>query len=208
MAGDVGDYVDQARMDTAPKIIEVDALGLDAEPTGGPAPAAAADLPDIAYLQYSSGSTRTPTGVMLSHRNLVVGAHSVVAYLHNGPDDVLLAALPLSFDAGFSQLTTAFTAGAHLPMRVPSGAMRQYSLCSDPGETGFYQLAVKREAGGRGGSGASSPSLEDSTGTSCMCGAAGSSDPPAAGTLVSGEASPPSGAAATGKAMPWPFSRA
>ncbi len=46
----------------------------------------------------------------------------------------------------------AFTAGAHLPVRVPAGAMRQYSLCSDPGETGFYQLAVKREAGGRGGS--------------------------------------------------------
>lgn len=45
-----------------------------------------------------------------------------------------------------------FTAGAHLPMRVPSGAMRQYSLCSDPQDTGYYQVAVKREAGGRGGS--------------------------------------------------------
>lgn len=46
----------------------------------------------------------------------------------------------------------AFTAGAHLPVRVPNGAMRQYSLCSDPQDTGFYQLAVKREANGRGGS--------------------------------------------------------
>ncbi|MFD0668967.1 PDR/VanB family oxidoreductase [Ramlibacter sp. MAHUQ-53] len=45
-----------------------------------------------------------------------------------------------------------FTAGAHLPMRVPSGAMRQYSLCSDPQETAYYQVAVKREANGRGGS--------------------------------------------------------
>jgi phthalate 4,5-dioxygenase reductase subunit len=45
-----------------------------------------------------------------------------------------------------------FTAGSHLPIQVPGGAMRQYSLCSDPGETAFYELAVKRESQGRGGS--------------------------------------------------------
>ena len=49
---------------------------------------------------------------MLSHRNLVVGACSVAGYLDNRSDDSLLAVLPLSFDAGFSQLTTAFRVGA------------------------------------------------------------------------------------------------
>lgn len=67
---------------------------------------------DLAALLYTSGSTGQPKGVMLSHRNLVVGARSVVQYLNNREDDALLAVLPLSFDAGFSQLTTAFTAGA------------------------------------------------------------------------------------------------
>jgi acyl-CoA ligase (AMP-forming) (exosortase A-associated) len=43
---------------------------------------------------------------------MVAGAKSVASYLDNRHNDVLLAALPLSFDAGFSQLTTAFHAGA------------------------------------------------------------------------------------------------
>jgi phthalate 4,5-dioxygenase reductase subunit len=45
-----------------------------------------------------------------------------------------------------------FTAGAHLPIQVPGGAMRQYSLCNDPQETNRYQIAVKRDESGRGGS--------------------------------------------------------
>ncbi|MDL5033318.1 acyl-CoA ligase (AMP-forming), exosortase A system-associated [Pelomonas sp. APW6] len=75
----------------------------------GPAPVL--DI-DMAAILYTSGSTGRPKGVVLSHRNLVLGAQSVAQYLGNHPGDVLLAALPLSFDAGFSQLTTAFLVGA------------------------------------------------------------------------------------------------
>ena len=67
---------------------------------------------DVAGLLYTSGSTGKPKGVVLSHRNMVAGAKSVSAYLENSPSDRILAVLPLSFDAGFSQLTTAFRAGA------------------------------------------------------------------------------------------------
>jgi len=69
---------------------------------------------DMAAILYTSGSTGRPKGVVLSHRNLVTGARSVAQYLDNHADDALLAALPLSFDAGFSQLTTAFSAGARV----------------------------------------------------------------------------------------------
>jgi acyl-CoA ligase (AMP-forming) (exosortase A-associated) len=69
---------------------------------------------DMAAILYTSGSTGAPKGVVLSHRNLVVGAASVADYLDNRADDTLLAVLPLSFDAGFSQLTTAFHAGARV----------------------------------------------------------------------------------------------
>ncbi len=45
-----------------------------------------------------------------------------------------------------------FTAGSHLTVLVPSGVRRNYSLCSDPADTGMYQIAVKRDDAGRGGS--------------------------------------------------------
>lgn len=45
-----------------------------------------------------------------------------------------------------------FEAGAHIPVRTPSGAMRQYSLCGAPSDQSRYLIAVKREAAGRGGS--------------------------------------------------------
>ena len=67
---------------------------------------------DMVAILYTSGSTGMPKGVVLSHRNMVAGARSVAEYLGNHAEDRLLAALPLSFDAGFSQLTTAFAAGA------------------------------------------------------------------------------------------------
>jgi phthalate 4,5-dioxygenase reductase component len=46
----------------------------------------------------------------------------------------------------------AFTAGAHIRIKTPSGAMRQYSLSNDPAERDRYVIAVKREGNGRGGS--------------------------------------------------------
>jgi acyl-CoA ligase (AMP-forming) (exosortase A-associated) len=81
-----------------------------------PAPAALAACraidADIAAILYTSGSTGKPKGVVLSHRNMVAGAVSVAGYLELTPQDRVLAVLPLSFDYGLSQLTTAFLAGA------------------------------------------------------------------------------------------------
>jgi acyl-CoA ligase (AMP-forming) (exosortase A-associated) len=67
---------------------------------------------DMAAILYTSGSTGMPKGVVLSHRNLVAGAESVATYLENSAADRILAVLPLSFDAGLSQVTTAFSRGA------------------------------------------------------------------------------------------------
>ena len=103
---------------------------------GDLAPSPAIDL-DPAAILYTSGSTGKPKGVVLSHRNLIVGAESVSSYLRNSSDDVILSVLPLSFDAGLSQVTTAFSVGAHcvlmnylLPVEVPK-------LCEQYGVTGL-----------------------------------------------------------------------
>lgn len=94
-------------------------IGRDWEDLAGyaavPVPDAAAVIDaDIAAILYTSGSTGGPKGVVLSHRNLIAGAASVAGYLGHTPDDVVLAVLPLSFDAGLSQVTTALIAGAHV----------------------------------------------------------------------------------------------
>ncbi|MDP2561303.1 acyl-CoA ligase (AMP-forming), exosortase A system-associated [Psychrobium sp. 1_MG-2023] len=68
---------------------------------------------DMVAILYTSGSTGAAKGVVLSHQNILCGARSVAQYLENSQDDVILALLPLSFDYGLSQLTTAFYVGAH-----------------------------------------------------------------------------------------------
>jgi acyl-CoA ligase (AMP-forming) (exosortase A-associated) len=92
---------------------------------------------DMAAIFYTSGSTGKPKGVVLSHRNMIVGGDSVSQYLANEETDVILAVLPLSFDAGFSQLTTAFTVGAHVVLvnyLLPRDVVR---LCANHAVTGL-----------------------------------------------------------------------
>ncbi|MDF1643106.1 MAG: acyl-CoA ligase (AMP-forming), exosortase A system-associated [Pseudomonadales bacterium] len=66
---------------------------------------------DIAAILYTSGSTGKPKGVVLSHLNMVAGAHSVAEYLGITNTDRLLAVLPFSFDYGLNQLTSSLLQG-------------------------------------------------------------------------------------------------
>lgn len=67
---------------------------------------------DLAMLIYTSGSTGEPKGVMSTHHNVVSAARSIIQYLDNEPDDVILDMLPLSFDYGLYQVIMAFMIGA------------------------------------------------------------------------------------------------
>ncbi len=66
---------------------------------------------DLASLIYTSGSSGTPKGVMLTHHNMVSAANSIIQYLENNNDDIIIDTLPLSFDYGLYQVLMAFKFG-------------------------------------------------------------------------------------------------
>lgn len=82
--------------------------------------AASAELPArqpdtaLAALVYTSGSTGEPKGVMCPHRSMLSAAHSIVEYLGNREDDVILNVLPLSFSYGLYQVIAMFLCGGRL----------------------------------------------------------------------------------------------
>jgi fatty acid CoA ligase FadD21 len=126
-AEDVGDYVDQSRMDTAPKIVAIDSLSLDAQ---GGTSLAQADVPNIAYLQYSSGSTRVPTGVMMSHRNVTVNFEQLMASFFTNSklpsDTTIVSWLPFYHDMGLVLGVCApILGGYHAQLTSPVGFLER-----------------------------------------------------------------------------------
>jgi long-chain acyl-CoA synthetase len=69
---------------------------------------------DLACLIYTSGSTGEPKGVMSDHGNVDFATSSIISYLRNTPEDIVINVLPLSFDYGLYQLLMTFKFGGTL----------------------------------------------------------------------------------------------
>ena len=111
---------------------------------------------DLASIIYTSGSTGEPKGVMLTHRNMLTAATSVSSYLDNRSDEVILCALPLSFDYGLYQVIMAFREGARVVIEPgftwPTKVLRRMErerVTAFPGvPTMFALLAAQRTLAG------------------------------------------------------------
>lgn len=69
---------------------------------------------DLCAIIYTSGTTGKPKGVMLSHRNILSNAASIVEYLGLTENDRVMCVLPFFFSYGNSLLTTHLFVGGSL----------------------------------------------------------------------------------------------
>ena len=101
VVSDIVPYVGPTPTGDAVSILEVDLLDLDSDP----GPAEADNVPfSVAHLQYTSGSTRTPAGVMVSHENIRVNCEQIMsAWFEDGIaplDTTVVSWLPFFHDMG------------------------------------------------------------------------------------------------------------
>ncbi|MFF0223665.1 amino acid adenylation domain-containing protein [Streptomyces sp. NPDC004629] len=90
----------------------IDGQAVVTEPGGGWRPAARDGC--LAYVIYTSGSTGRPKGVEVTHRNLVNLLLAMADETGLGPDDVLAAVTPVTFDIAGLELYAPLISGARV----------------------------------------------------------------------------------------------
>ncbi len=94
------DYASEQDLSEISALLDTHAvLMTDVEP-GAHGELYAATPDDIAFIQYSSGSTSDPKGVVLTHRNLCVNIRAIVEGFDWRDDDQALSWMPLTHDMG------------------------------------------------------------------------------------------------------------
>ncbi len=105
-----------------PRLIAVDALPAT---LGSMFTAAAIATDDVAYLQYTSGSTRTPAGVEITHRAVCTNAIQMIMAGGLDMDVRSVSWLPLYHDMGLMMIMFPALTGAHITLMDPMAFLRR-----------------------------------------------------------------------------------
>jgi len=109
----------------------------------------------IALLQYTSGSTGIPRGVVVTHANLMSNSALIAEACGHGPDMNIGGWLPLFHDMGLiGMVAQAAYSGARLVFMAPERFLMRpwswlqmisdYQLCSSPAPNFGYDLCVDK----------------------------------------------------------------
>lgn len=112
---------------------------------------------DISFLQYTSGSTGDPKGVILTHANLLSNIHAIIAGIEIKPGDACVSWLPLYHDMGligawFVPLFTGIPLVVMSPLAFLSRperwlrAIDRHRATISPAPNFAYELCVRKIA--------------------------------------------------------------
>ncbi|MGD9619122.1 MAG: long-chain-fatty-acid--AMP ligase FadD32 [Mycolicibacterium sp.] len=105
-----------------PRVIAVDAVPDEVGTTWEPVDVE----PDtIAYLQYTSGSTRIPTGVQITHLNLATNVVQIIEALQGEEGDRGVSWLPFFHDMGLVTVLLPTVIGHYISFMTPAAFVRR-----------------------------------------------------------------------------------
>jgi acyl-CoA synthetase (AMP-forming)/AMP-acid ligase II/acyl carrier protein len=141
-----------------PKLTWIRTDGLSPLPPSARMPIPRPTADTLAYLQYTSGSTSNPKGVMISHANVLQNAEIIRRQTQVTAKSVLLGWVPLFHDMGLvgGPINALYT-GAHLVFFSPMSflknprlwleAMSQYRATHTESPNFGYEFLLRRIAG-------------------------------------------------------------
>jgi acyl-CoA synthetase (AMP-forming)/AMP-acid ligase II len=115
----------------------------------------AVESDSVAFLQYTSGSTRTPRGVIVRHSNAIANQRIVARAFGHDPKRTIMASwLPLYHDMGLGSVVQAMYLGTRIYLLSPwqflqrpiawLRAVSRYRITTSGGPSFAYELAARR----------------------------------------------------------------
>jgi len=147
---DVRGHLDRMQLQEVPGC-----LATDGEPGPGDWQPVQAGEDSLAFLQYTSGSTSTPKGVMVSHGNLLHNTRMIQTAFKQDEGSVLVSWLPLFHDMGLiGTALNALTLGSHCVLMAPEAflmkpvrwlqAITRYGAHTSGGPNFGYELCARK----------------------------------------------------------------